>query len=200
MSSTRNTVSVNDFCNFCIDNLGIDSSIPLSVLSLLDTSNNVVKLPKLVSVLKVIQPVTLLPPANLEAPAAPQLHDIINYQAIQNISLLEELANVLDVEAIDLHADFARGGSEAVMQQLMVLLKQVTKSRCVRSIPDIKLPHGTNAPYVAARTGSSNLGFQVPIWSLRAVHQAKPDAAARPGAPQFLSQSLNPLQLMLNNQ
>lgn len=185
MSASGNTVTVDEFCDFCVDNLGIDSAVPVSVLTLLDTSNNIVKIPKLVSVLKVIQPLTLLPPNSAEAHAASHFHDIMC--SSQNISVLEELADILDVEAIDLHADFSRGGSAAVMQQLMELLNRVTKSRCMHSIPDIKLPQGINAPFVTARKGNASLGFQVPVWSLRALHQARPDAPSRKGAAQALA-------------
>lgn len=179
MSPSGTTVTVDEFCNFCVEKLGIDGAVPVSVLSLLDTSNNIVKIPKLVSVLKVIQPLTLLPPDSAEAHTASHFQDIICRS--QNISVLEELADILDVEAFDLHADFARGGSAAVMEQLMKLLNRVTKSRCMHSIPDIKLPQGVNAPFVTARKGNASLGFQVPVWSLRAVHQTGQDASGGRG-------------------
>eukprot|EP00892_Ulva_mutabilis_P003923 jgi/Ulvmu1/1902/UM012_0061.1 len=179
MPSCGHIVTVDDFRGFCENNLGLDSTVALSVLSLLDTSNNIVRIPKLVSVLKVIQPLTLLTPGSEGSPVASSMYDMVDDS--RDASILEELAGILDVEAVDLHADLARRGSAAVLQQLTDLLQRVAQSRCMHSIPDVKLPQGTNAPYVAARQGTALLGFQVPVWSLRAVHQSKPDPPARSG-------------------
>lgn len=181
--SPGTTVSVNEFCHFCIDGLGTEMAVPISVLALLNTSNNVVKVPKLVSVLKVIQPLILLSPDAEDTPTVHQVQDIMSTN--RGGSVLEELAEVLDMEAIDLHADLARGGPAIVLQQLKDLLNKVSKSHCMHTVQDIKLPQGVNAPYVPARKGSSLLGFQVPVWSLRAVHQSKAEATPRGGGLQI---------------
>lgn len=186
LSSGGKTVTVDDFCGFCEGNLRMDGTTALSILTLLDTSNDVVKIPKLIAVLKVLQPLAFVNPSCMEASAASRVFDIVDSSC--NASLLDELAGILDVEAIDLHADFTRGGPAAVLQQLEGLLQRVTHSRRVQSIPNVRLPQGTSAPYVAARQGASTLGFQVPIWSLRAVHQSKSSSSSRIGIPDCLSQ------------
>lgn len=170
-SSTGGPTSVAEFYDFCRSRLGLSTRMTDSVLTLLDTSNGIVKISKLISVLKVMAATMQGPPAaERDASLAAALSDEADPGA--SALVLETLAEILDTSTSALIADLGRADVDVTSPEAMAAFQESLRALTKLDLYEIRLPKGQNAPLVTAQHRGQALGYKVPAWSMRAVRQS----------------------------
>jgi hypothetical protein len=175
-AATHGVATVTSFCDFCEHRLGVAPIVPITVFSLLHTSNDVVKVPKLVAMLKVAA--SALASADEAALASrqagegakthmtPETGGSTVVQGDVDDAVLDDLASVLDMGLNELLTVLPTI-SVTSMHDVPELISSLIMSEAKYT----KLPQGLNAPFVPAWHRGKVQMYQVPVWSLRALYQ-----------------------------
>ena len=167
---------MSDFCKFCVDTLGVPAQVPLTVLELLETSNDTVKVPKLVAMLKVMSSSLNAIDENaltsVLAEADGTDKSCLGSTGSAERVMMEDLAYIVNMDPKDLQQALEGISEENMIQEMQSVLSEILASEAKY----VKLPQGLAAPFVAARHREQAGSYRVPVWSLRAqaqFHQPK---------------------------
>jgi hypothetical protein len=174
------TTTVAASCDFCKARLGVDEFTALMAVQMLDTVNNVVRVPKLVAILKATtaphdgsQRSSLRPSAahsglrtSSDSPR-PSRHA----SGVMHDNVLERLAQLLDLQQDQLRQALAHAGVDPTKPDSRKGFQELIQGLIATEAQHIRLPQGLDAPFIAARDKKEVLGYSVPVWSLRATHQ-----------------------------
>lgn len=196
--SQTGSTTVNEFCSFCQDRLQVDQLVALAVLDVLDTTNGVVNLHKLTAVLRlsvrsdndmqtscISSAASASPDSRRVSIADTASLGRAGAQALAARTVLDSLADLLDMGVDELRTLLQRSGMDPADASTRAAFQQMVDELIQSEAQFVKLPQGLNAPFVAARHREQNLGYSVPVWSLRAQLQAprkRRDSAAFAGA------------------
>jgi hypothetical protein len=189
------TATVPDFCSFCVGTLQLEPHVPLVLCDLVDTSNDIVRMYKLISVIKATSALnsrrsTQMERCSLGVPGAdspitssrgtesvlhpessPSLMAFGSGASAAIVHMLNRLASLLDMQVADLRAALAHAGVDPTNRESRQAFRSLVHELIATEGQLVRLPQGLEAPFVAAHNKEGSLGYSVPVWSLRAMHQ-----------------------------